>query len=74
MKPIDKARNLAKILVAEDQNNQPLVELLMEMYEWCKEDMLQELENWKDYYLNNKSFKAADALDEIITWFRSPEI
>ena len=44
------------------------------MYEWTKEYMLKQLEVWEDYYLNKNSSKIADALDEIITWFRSPEI
>lgn len=46
----------------------------MEMYKWTIEDMLKGLETWKDYYLSYNSFKVADALDEIITWFRSPSI
>lgn len=49
MKAKKKATELAKTLIAEEQNNQPLVELLMEMHKWTKQQLqdefLQKAEN-----------------------------
>lgn len=38
-----KARQLALTLIGEDQNPQPLIEVLMEMAEWQREQMVKEI-------------------------------
>lgn len=40
----EKAKELAKTLVAEEQNNQPLVELLMQMAEWKDKQIAEQKE------------------------------
>lgn len=39
----EKAKNMASVLVSEDQNNQPLVDLLLQMAQWKDEQHKQEL-------------------------------
>ena len=56
-----------------EKEKQRWIGKVCEMHKCTKEFMLKQLEVWEDYYLNNNSFKVADALNEIITWFRSPE-
>lgn len=74
MTSIEKAKEIAeKFEILESIDTLDIIEACNTMHEWTKENMLEEFETWKDYYLNNNSFKVADALDEIITWFRSPE-
>lgn len=77
MKPEDKAKELSECFdermgcyVVDDEK----YEQFMQMHKCTEEYMLKQLEVWEDYYLNYKRFEVADALEEIINWFRSPEI
>ena len=40
-----KARILARVLVSDDQNNQPLVDLLLEMAKWKDEEYAKTIES-----------------------------
>ena len=37
----EKAKKLASKIIAEDQNNKPLVDILMEMAEWKEQQMIE---------------------------------
>lgn len=38
----EKAKELASLLVGEDQNQEPLVEILMEMAQWKEQQMMKD--------------------------------
>ncbi len=46
----EKAKELASLLVGEDQNQEPLVKILMEMAQWKKQQMIDKACKWlKDH-------------------------
>lgn len=38
----EKAKELASLLVGEDQNQEPLIEILMEMVQWKEQQMMKD--------------------------------